>query len=128
MAGILALVDMLLLNKGIADEMLGQEIKLKHNSIIMISLQLIPMAIAAFAEELCFRSYLYKNLNKLIGNKLLCIIIINIAFALCHIYQGIIGVISAFILGMALSLEFKKRGSIFTISLFHLLRNIISII
>jgi membrane protease YdiL (CAAX protease family) len=96
----------------------------ESNNIHMIIINIIPIMFMAFTEELCFRSYLYINLNKLIINKYTCMIIINLLFSICHIYQGIIPSIQLFIFGLILSIEFEKNNNIFTIAIFHSLNNI----
>jgi membrane protease YdiL (CAAX protease family) len=96
----------------------------EKNSVSMFALNLIPIVLIAFTEELCFRSYLYVNLNKIIKNQWICIIIVNLLFGVCHIYQGLIGVIGTFIMGIIFSIEFRNHNNIYTISVFHALRNI----
>jgi len=103
-------------------------IGMEKNSISAFSLNLIPIVLIAFTEELCFRSYLYINLNKIIENKWICIVAVNLLFGICHIYQGLIGVISAFFIGIIFSIEFKNHKNIYTISAFHALRNIIALV
>jgi membrane protease YdiL (CAAX protease family) len=100
----------------------------RKNSIFAFSLNLIPIVLIAFTEELCFRSYLYINLNKIIKNKWICIMIVNLLFGICHIYQGLIGVIGTFFIGIIFSIEFKNHKNIYTISVFHALRNITTFI
>jgi membrane protease YdiL (CAAX protease family) len=105
-----------------------QLIKKANNSPSMILLNIVSIILMAFTEELCFRSYLYINLNKIIKNKWMCIILINILFASYHIYQGIMAVMTAFVMGLVFSIEFKRHNNIYSISIFHTLRNIISFI
>ena len=100
----------------------------EKNSVFAFSLNLIPIVLIAFTEELCFRSYLYINLNKIIENKWICIVIVNLLFGICHIYQGLIGAIGTFFIGIIFSIEFKNHKNIYTISVFHALRNITTFI
>ncbi|MDR1182724.1 MAG: CPBP family intramembrane metalloprotease [Bacteroidales bacterium] len=67
--------------------------------------------LSAFTEELCFRSYFYNNINKIIQNKWVCIIMANLLFSFGHIYQGIYGCIYSFVLGMLMSVEYKNRNN-----------------
>ena len=100
----------------------------EKNSVFAFSLNLIPIILIAFTEELCFRSYLYINLNKIIKNKWICIVIVNLLFGICHVYQGLIGMIGTFFIGIIFSIEFKNHKNIYTISVFHALRNIVTFI
>ena len=102
--------------------------KEENNSNLMILINLVPTILLAFIEELYFRSFLYKNLNKIIEKKWICIIIVNILFGIGHIYQGIIAMFGTFIIGIVLSIEFKKHNNIYTISLFHALRNVLAFV
>jgi membrane protease YdiL (CAAX protease family) len=98
------------------------------NKIPMILLSIVPLILGAFTEELCFRSYLYRNINKLIANKWICILITNILFAMLHIYQGIMGFLVALIFGIVLSLEFKRKNNIYTITIFHAIKNLLAFV
>jgi membrane protease YdiL (CAAX protease family) len=97
----------------------------EKNAVSSVIINIIPIIFIAFTEELCFRSYLYKNLTKIIDNKWICIVIVNILFGIGHIYQGIFAIFSTFIIGFIFSIEFKKYNNIYSISIFHALRNII---
>jgi membrane protease YdiL (CAAX protease family) len=105
-----------------------QSILNEKNSLLMIVINIIPIVLVAFAEELCFRSFLYINLNKLINKKWVCIIISNVLFAIYHIYQGITAVIMVFLMGIIFSMEFKKHNNIYTITIFHAIWNISTLI
>jgi membrane protease YdiL (CAAX protease family) len=105
-----------------------QSIYNEKNSTLMIIINIVPMALIAFSEELCFRSYFYINLNKLLNNRWVCIIISNLLFSIPHIYQGIMAVVMAFFMGIIFSMEFKKYNNIYTITIFHTIWNIIILI
>jgi membrane protease YdiL (CAAX protease family) len=124
----IALVVVLLKNSGLMEELVEKTAGLRlgqhTNSGAMILLSVIPLLLSALMEELCFRSYLYKNINKLISNKWVCVSISCLLFSALHIYQGIFGAIGAFILGFALSIEFKKSNNIYIVTVFHFLKNI----
>ena len=102
--------------------------KEENNSNLMILINLVPTILLAFIEELYFRSFLYKNLNKIIENKWICMVIVNILFGIGHIYQGIIAVFITFFYGIINSIEFKKHNNLYTISIFHALRNIFAFV
>jgi len=122
--GCIYLLTPINLDNNIIEKVLAQE----KNSPSIILINVIPMALVVFSEELCFRSYFYINLNKLLKNKWVCIIIINLLFSICHLYQGLIAVMGTFAIGLAFSVEFKKYNNIYTIAIFHLIRNIIALI
>lgn len=96
----------------------------EKNTTPLIVIHLLLTFLKAFDEELLFRSFLYKNLNKIIGNKWVCVIIVNIIFGVVHIYQGIRVIFITFALGLIFSIEFKKHNNIYTVSIFHALRNL----
>jgi len=114
--------------KEINHEIIFKLLEEENNNTLMILVNLVPIILMAFVEELNFRSFLYKNLNKIIENKWICIIIVNILFGIGHIYQGIIAVLGTFIIGIVFSIEFKKHNNIYTISIFHALRNILAFV
>jgi membrane protease YdiL (CAAX protease family) len=99
-------------------------IEIKRNNIFLFILSIIPLFLSAFTEELCFRSYFYNNINKIIQNKWVCIIITNLLFSFGHIYQGIYGCIYSFVLGVVMSIEYKNRNNIYTIIIFHMITNV----
>jgi membrane protease YdiL (CAAX protease family) len=118
----------LLFYKKMDSENIFMSLEKENNTTLMILLNLVPIILLAFIEELYFRSFLYKNLNKIIEKKWICIIIVNILFGIGHIYQGIIAMFGTFIIGMVLSIEFKKHNNIYTISIFHALRNVMAFV
>jgi membrane protease YdiL (CAAX protease family) len=125
---IVGIIIGLLLYKEMNYENIFTSLEKENNNTLMILLNLVPITLLAFIEELYFRSYLYKNLNKIIENKWICIITVNILFGIGHIYQGIIAMFGTFIIGLVLSIEFKKHNNIYTISIFHALRNVLAFV
>jgi membrane protease YdiL (CAAX protease family) len=111
-------------NYGNILELVEQE----NNTGKMILINLIPLILMAFAEEVCFRSFLYRNLCTIVKKKWICIIFVNLLFGAGHIYQGLMGVLGTFVIGIVFSIEFEKHNNIYTISIFHALRNIIDLI
>jgi membrane protease YdiL (CAAX protease family) len=100
------------------------DINIEGNNILLFVLSIIPLFLGAFTEELCFRSYFYKNLNKIFHSEWVCIIITNLLFSFGHIYQGIYGCIYSFVLGIVMSIEYKNRNNIYTIIIFHMIMNV----
>jgi len=92
----------------------------------MFLINILPIILVSFTEEICFRSFLYTNLNKIFKAKWVCILITNLLFSVCHIYQGIAGVIFAFFFGVVCGIEYKNHKNIYTIGIFHAIRNIIA--
>jgi membrane protease YdiL (CAAX protease family) len=50
-------------------EMILKSLEEENNNTLMILINLVPIILFASVEELYFRSFLYKNLNKIIENK-----------------------------------------------------------
>ena len=123
--GIISLV-IIMFYKGFNYETMYNLIQKEENTSTIILVNILPIMLRAFTEELCFRSFLYNNLRKIINGKWICIIVVNLLFAIGHIYQGIMGVAGAFIIGIVFSIEFQKHNNIYTISIFHGLRNLLT--
>jgi len=92
----------------------------------MFLINILPIILVSFTEEICFRSFLYTNLNKIINSKWVCIFITSLLFSGYHIYQGILGVIFAFFFGIICGMEYKNHKNIYTIGTFHAIKNIIA--
>jgi membrane protease YdiL (CAAX protease family) len=124
--GIIIAIIQYILKINLINTVTEYDIRDRKSNISLFVLSIVPLFLSAFTEELCFRSYFYNNLNKIIQNKWMCIIITNILFSLGHIYQGVYGCIYSFALGMAMSIEYKNKNNIYTIIIFHLIMNICS--
>jgi membrane protease YdiL (CAAX protease family) len=124
--GIVITVIQYILKLNLQNDTIKFNIEIRKNNIFLFILCIIPLFLSAFTEELCFRSYFYNNINKIIQNKWVCIIITNLLFSLGHIYQGIYGCIYSFVLGILMSIEYKNKNNIYTIIIFHMIMNVCS--
>ncbi|QQO10607.1 CPBP family intramembrane glutamic endopeptidase [Breznakiella homolactica] len=106
-------------------DVMENQFKIGGSNVVMILLNIVPIILMAFTEELCFRSYLFLNLRKIIKNEWVCIIICNVLFSIYHIYQGIASTILVFFIGLVFSMEFRKHKNIYTITTIHAFWNII---
>jgi membrane protease YdiL (CAAX protease family) len=123
--GIVITVMQYIFQLNLLNDTIKFNIKIRKNNVSLFLLSIIPLFLSAFTEELCFRSYFYNNINKIIQNKWLCIIITNLLFSVGHIYQGIYGCIYSFVLGIVMSIEYKNKNNIYTIIIFHMITNIL---
>jgi membrane protease YdiL (CAAX protease family) len=122
--GIVIIVIQYIFKLNLINDTTKFNIEIRKSNIFLFILSIIPLFLGAFTEELCFRSYFYNNINKIIQNKWVCIIITNLLFSSGHIYQGIYGCIYSFILGMVMNIEYKNRNNIYTIIIFHMITNV----
>lgn len=57
---------------------------------------------AAFGEELLFRAFAFSQLKRVIGDRKLIIVLISaLMFCIPHLYQGVAGLLSTFVFGIA---------------------------
>jgi membrane protease YdiL (CAAX protease family) len=122
--GIVITVIQYIFELNLQNDTIKFNIEIKRNNIFLFILSIIPLFLSAFTEELCFRSYFYNNINKIIQNKWVCIIITNLLFSFGHIYQGIYGCIYSLVLGIVMSIEYKNKNNIYTLIIFHMLINV----
>jgi membrane protease YdiL (CAAX protease family) len=123
---IISVCIQLLFFNGIVYDIFNEILFNEKITIKMFLINILPIILASFAEEICFRSFLYTNLNKLFKAKWVCILITSLLFSGYHIYQGIAGVIYAFFFGIICGIEYKNHKNIYTIGIFHAVKNIIS--
>ena len=71
---------------------------------------LISWTFAAFGEEIAYRSYLFKQVSDLFGNRrigsVIGVLVCTALFAVGHGYQGISGVMENFLFGLTMALIF----------------------
>ncbi|MDN3643216.1 type II CAAX endopeptidase family protein [Lutimonas halocynthiae] len=97
---------------------------IRGNLVGYIVLMLIMWLFAAFGEEFLFRGYYMKALAELLGNNnkawLVSAIITSLYFGVSHVYQGLIGAVSAFLWSFIISLIFiKNRNNLLLLVLIH---------
>ncbi len=93
------------------------------DNLYIIPFILITSFLTGYSEELFFRSYLYTRMEQLQFNRTHIIITVNLIFALGHMYEGISGGITAFILGMLFSIIFIWKKNINIPAIVHGLYN-----
>lgn len=89
-----------------------------------IAIMVIMWVFAAFGEEFLFRGYYMKSLAEFLGNSnkawLLSAIITSFYFGISHVYQGVVGMVSAFLWSFTISLLFNKnRKNLLLLVLIH---------
>jgi membrane protease YdiL (CAAX protease family) len=80
---------------------------------------------AALFEEICFRGFIISRLKLITGSYLIASLAGSIAFAVGHLYQGIMGIIITFIYGMLFAGLYIARGSVFPCIVAHFMQDII---
>lgn len=75
---------------------------------------------AALGEELLFRAFTFSQLKRLIPDKnIIAVIISAIMFCIPHLYQGIAGLLSTFVFGIAFGLIYLKFKNIWINIIVH---------
>jgi membrane protease YdiL (CAAX protease family) len=74
---------------------------------------------AGVGEELAFRGYAVPTVSRLVGSDLLALAITCVPFGLVHVYQGGVGVVRSYVLGLALGVSFLITGSLWPAMLAH---------
>jgi len=113
----LYLLGSLLMTQGIISDYAAVEWKFTNYSII--PLVFITCLSTGYLEEIYFRSYLISKGEVAGVSKWPLLLGINFLFAAGHLYQGVMGFIVTFGIGMVLSLVFIKRRNIHIIALGH---------
>lgn len=89
-----------------------------------VAFMIMMWIFAAFGEEFLFRGYYMKALAELFGNNnkawMLSALITSLYFGVSHIYQGLIGAVSAFLWSFIIALIFtKNRNNLLLLVLIH---------
>lgn len=84
---------------------------------------LASISVAPIIEELIFRGFGMSQLSKRIGRKK-SIIITALCFSLLHIYNGLPGLLTAFIAGIVLAMTLIKTESVYPCIIAHFTMNI----
>ncbi len=94
------------------------------NNPAVLPLVFLTTITIGYNEELFFRSYLLTEfINNDETNNTAVITAVSLLFALGHIYQGVGGFISTFIIGVFFSLIFLKKRRVHSIAIGHGLYN-----
>ncbi len=81
---------------------------------------------AGICEELVFRGFLIAALTAAFGSTPGAVAVSSLLFGLLHVYQGVIGVGRATLLGLVLALPFVATGSILPSVVIHILIDVIA--
>lgn len=75
---------------------------------------------AAIGEELLFRAFAFSQLKRVIGDRKAIIVLLSaILFCIPHLYQGIAGLLSTFVFGIAFGLIYLKWKNIWINIIIH---------
>ncbi|MCQ2603891.1 MAG: CPBP family intramembrane metalloprotease [Spirochaetia bacterium] len=93
----------------------------------LLPLLAIAMLLTGYNEELFFRAFMLGNAEKAYG-RIPALIFSSAVFALGHMYQGVLNMISIFIMGMILGMVFQKHRNIHINAISHGLYNLFVIL
>lgn len=74
---------------------------------------------AGVGEELAFRGYAIPTVSRLLGSDVLALLLTCVPFGLVHVYQGRVGVVRSYLLGLALGASFLITDSLWPAMLAH---------
>lgn len=75
---------------------------------------------AAIGEELLFRAFAYSQMKRIFGERnILFVLLSALLFSLPHIYQGIAGLLSTFVFGIAFAFIYMKFKNIWINIIVH---------
>lgn len=83
------------------------------------SLFLFLSLCAGVGEELAFRGYAIPMVSRLVGSDVLALALTCVPFGLVHVYQGRVGVVRSYLLGLALGASFLITGSLWPAMFAH---------
>ena len=98
------------------------------NATIQVSLLLIvSMIMNAVAEELAMRSYLIPKLYELTDSKTSAVLLSSMLFGIYHMYQGSVGFVNAFTLGVVFGAWFVRFRRIWPLIAAHAVWDIVAL-
>lgn len=86
-------------------------------------LLMIGIGIAAFAEEILYRGFLLPRFEKILRSPFLSVLLTAIIFSGSHIYQGMTGVLGAFMVGILFGVAFVVFRRIWPLVIAHCVVN-----
>ena len=93
----------------------------------LLSYAFLMVIVGAILEELVFRAYLLRTIYSYTNSTVIAVLLSSILFAIVHIgknYDDIISLISIFITGIILSIIVIKTGSLWLVTVIHILHNL----
>jgi membrane protease YdiL (CAAX protease family) len=95
------------------------------NGIVAVVAFVFSVCVSAFAEELVMRAYLVPRFERLLGSSTRSIFVTAGLFASFHIYQGIDGAVSAFIMGLVYGTMFLWSRRLWPVAVAHSISNLL---
>lgn len=92
---------------------------------IAVVLMLCSCAANGFAEELTLRGYLLPRLVELSGSKLAPVLVTSMLFSSYHIYQGPVGVMTAFFTGVVMGAYFVATRRLWPVAAAHAVMDVL---
>lgn len=93
---------------------------LENNTPLYTKWMFMMWISAAFGEELLFRSFMFSQLQRILGNKkTLMVLITAVLFAIPHMYQGIAGIISTFVFGVLFGILYMRYQNLWVNVIVH---------
>jgi len=80
---------------------------------------------AGFGEELAFRGFGVLALGSVLGSLWLALAISTVSFALVHAYQGVVGLVRTYLLGLLLGASFLLTGSLWAAIITHAMLDLV---
>ncbi len=94
----------------------------------MLPLVAITSLLTGYREELFFRAYMLPRLRQA-GVKFPTAVAVSTAlFAIGHLYQGVLGVVFAAMIGVVMAIAFRLRPSVHPIGLAHAAYNLLTLV
>ena len=90
----------------------------------------LPVIVASglangFAEELAMRAYFIPRLVQLSGSRTVAVLLTSVVFALYHLYQGPVGAVHAFSIGLVFGIYFVTARRFWPVALAHAAMDVI---
>jgi membrane protease YdiL (CAAX protease family) len=93
---------------------------IKGNTSLYLSWLMKMWISAAIGEELLFRAFTFSQMQRVIGDRKTIIVMLSaLMFSLPHLYQGIPGLLSTFVFGIAFALIYAKFKNIWINIIVH---------
>lgn len=93
---------------------------IEENTVLYVRWLGFMWVSAAIGEELLFRGFAFSQLKRIIGDRKPLIVLISaLLFCIPHLYQGIAGLLSTFVFGLAFGLIYWKWKNIWINIIIH---------
>lgn len=106
------------------DAMLAGGYGERPDGVVSWSLTVVRIAVAAFAEELVFRGYLYTRLERLLSSPLWATLLAALLFGVVHLNHGTVGALGAVFFGVLTTVAFAATRRLWPTTLAHAAYNL----